>query len=136
MVSEAVSKIRRSKLPDPSELPNVGSFLKNPVILASLFTKIESKFENSNVKVPGYPQSNGAIKVPAGWLVEQCQFKGIRHGSAGVHEHQALVLVNYNDPTTQDSARDILELAADIQKVVLAEFSVDLEVEPRIYGSI
>lgn len=136
MVSEAVSKIRRSKLPDPKELPNVGSFFKNPVISASLFTKIERKFENSNVNVPGYPQSTGAIKVPAGWLVEQCQFKGIRHGSAGVHEHQALVLVNYNDPTTQDSARDILELAADIQKVVLAEFSVDLEIEPRIYGSI
>jgi UDP-N-acetylmuramate dehydrogenase len=138
MVSEAVSKIRRSKLPNPKALPNVGSFFKNPVISTSLFTEIESKFENSNVKVPGYPQSNGAIKVPAGWLVEQCQFKGVRRGSAGVHEHQALVLVNYSDPKTQDqdSARDILELAADIQKVVLAEFSVDLEIEPRIYGSI
>ena len=136
MVSEAVCNIRRSKLPDPNELPNVGSFFKNPVISAVSFTSIERQFESKDVKVPGYIQSSGSVKVPAGWLVEQCQFKGVRQGSAGVHKDQALVLVNYNDSMTSDPAKDILGLADNIQGMVAAEFGIDLDIEPRIYGSL
>jgi len=136
MVSEAVCNIRRSKLPDPNELPNVGSFFKNPVISAVSFTSIERQFESKDVKVPGYIQSSGSVKVPAGWLVEQCQFQGVRQGSAGVHKDQALVLVNYNDSMTSDPAKDILGLADNIQRMVAAEFGIDLDIEPRIYGSL
>ena len=136
MVSEAVCNIRRSKLPDPNELPNVGSFFKNPVISAVSFASIERQFESKDVKVPGYIQSSGSVKVPAGWLVEQCQFKGVRQGSAGVHKDQALVLVNYNDSMTSDPAKDILGLADNIQRMVAAEFGIDLDIEPRIYGSL
>jgi len=136
MVSEAVCNIRRSKLPDPNELPNVGSFFKNPVISAVSFTSIERQLESKDVKVPGYIQSSGSVKVPAGWLVEQCQFKGVRQGSAGVHKDQALVLVNYNDSMTSDPAKDILGLADNIQRMVAAEFGIDLDIEPRIYGSL
>jgi len=136
MVSEAVCNIRRSKLPDPNELPNVGSFFKNPVISAVSFTSIERQFESKDVKVPGYIQSSGSVKVPAGWLVEQCQFKGVRQGSAGVHKDQALVLVNYNDSMASDPAKDILGLADNIQRMVAAEFGIDLDIEPRIYGSL
>ena len=136
MVSEAVCSIRRSKLPDPNELPNVGSFFKNPVISAVSFKSLERQFETNGVKVPGYIQSGGTVKVPAGWLVEQCQFKGVRQGSAGVHKDQSLVLVNYNDSMTSDCAKDILELAAEIQRMVAAKFGIDLDIEPRIYGSL
>ena len=136
MVSEAVCNIRRSKLPDPNELPNVGSFFKNPVISAESFKSLERQFDTNDVKVPGYIQSGGTVKVPAGWLVEQCQFKGVRQGSAGVHKDQALVLVNYNDSMTSDCAKDILGLADNIQRMVAAKFGIDLDIEPRIYGSL
>ena len=136
MVSEAVCSIRRSKLPDPKELPNVGSFFKNPVIPATKFIELQRKHLDHGADIPGYEQDGGAVKVPAGWLVEHCQFKGVRHGSAGVHKHQALVLVNYNDCPASNNAQDILDLAATIQKKVFADFGIDLEIEPRVYGFI
>lgn len=136
MVSEAVCSIRRSKLPDPKELANVGSFFKNPVIPSARFIELQGKHQHDGADIPGYKQDSGAVKVPAGWLVEHCQFKGVRHGSAGVHKHQALVLVNYDDCPASDNAKDILDLAAAIQKKVLANFGIDLEIEPRVYGFI
>ena len=136
MVSEAVCSIRRSKLPDPKELANVGSFFKNPVIPSARFIELQGKHQHDGADIPGYKQDSGAVKVPAGWLVEYCQFKGVRHGSAGVHKHQALVLVNYDDCSASDNAKDILDLAAAIQKKVLANFGIDLEIEPRVYGFI
>ena len=136
LVSDAVCQIRRSKLPDPKELPNVGSFFKNPIVSAETLGRIQKEHSALDIKLPFYPQDDGSIKIPAAWLVEYCNFKGFRRGSVGVHKDQALVLVNYNDIEGSDSARGILQLAQEIQRTVKTEFGIDLEVEPRIYGSL
>ncbi|HQV35416.1 MAG TPA: UDP-N-acetylmuramate dehydrogenase, partial [Flavobacterium sp.] len=106
-VSDAVISIRQSKLPDPKELGNSGSFFKNPVILKTDFEKIQQKFP----EMPHYVVSETEVKVPAGWLIEQAGFKGKRFGDAGIHKNQALVLVNYGKATGQE----ILAVAKDIQ---------------------
>jgi len=123
-ISEAVIAIRRSKLPDPREIGNSGSFFKNPVISTDHFTKIQAHYP----KAPYYQVSGELIKVPAGWLVEQCGFKGKRFGDAGVHKDQALVLVNYCDA----SGDEILDLAKLIQATVAKEFDIELEMEVNI----
>ena len=109
-ISEAVIAIRQSKLPDPKEIGNSGSFFKNPVIDVPHFEKIQKDFP----KMPFYKVSESQIKVPAGWLVETCGFKGKRFGDAGVHKNQALVLVNYQNA----KGSEIFELAKTIQKEV------------------
>ena len=81
-------------------------------------------------------QPQGCFKVPAGWLIEQLGLKGLRYGAAGIHAQQALVLVNYQNGKKDDCARDILALARYIQEKVLATFFIQLEIEPRIYGSV
>ena len=136
LVSDAVCQIRRSKLPDPKELPNVGSFFKNPIVSADTLGRIQKEHSALDIELPFYPQDDGSIKIPAAWLVEYCQFKGFRRGSVGVHKDQALVLVNYNDVEGSDSAREILQLAQEIQRTVETEFGIELEVEPRVYGSL
>jgi UDP-N-acetylmuramate dehydrogenase len=123
-VSEVVIAIRQSKLPDPSELGNSGSFFKNPVISASHFKGLQKL----HTQVPHYRVSDHWIKVPAGWLVEQSGFKGKRYGDAGVHEKQALVLVNHGKAT----GKEILQLAKLIQKEVNARFDISLEMEVNI----
>ena len=123
-ISKAVIAIRQSKLPDPKEIGNSGSFFKNPVISAVHFQKLKTRYPN----MPYYTLSEDQIKVPAGWLVEKCGFKGKRFGDAGVHKNQALVLVNYNNAQGQD----ILTLAKTIQKTVSKEFEIDLEMEVNI----
>lgn len=123
-VSEAVIAIRKSKLPDPNEIGNSGSFFKNPVISSSLFIEIQKK----HPKIPSYTISDTETKVPAGWLVEQCGFKGKRFGDAGVHEKQALVLVNYG----KASGKEIYALAQKIQSSVSSQFGIDLEIEVNI----
>ena len=120
-----MARIRRSKLPDPDEIPNVGSFFKNPVVDTSLADKIREGFP----QVPVYPQVGGQVKLAAGWLIEQCGWKGYRMGEVGVHEKQALVLVNYGSATGQQ----ILELAKKITVSVLEKFGVTLEPEVNIY---
>ena len=132
-VSNAVCKIRREKLPDPNELANVGSFFKNPVIARSALALVQAV--DGNVEVPFYPQADGSVKVPAAWLIDQCQFRGVRRGNVGVHDKQALVLVNYSNEGDNDSARKILALAKEIQVAVKVRFGIVLEVEPRIYGA-
>ncbi len=123
-IAAAVIDIRRRKLPDPSELGNSGSFFKNPVISGSRFEELRERF----AQLPGYPQGDGTIKVPAGWLIEQCGLKGYRSGDAGVHEKQALVLVNYGGA----SGQQILQLARHIQEKVQEAFSIELQPEVNI----
>ena len=123
-VSDAVIAIRKSKLPDPKEIGNSGSFFKNPVISKELFLEIQK--ENPNI--PNYPISQTQIKIPAGWLVEQSGFKGKRFGDAGVHEKQALVLVNYGNATGEE----IHQLAKKIQATVFTNFKISLEIEVNV----
>ncbi|MDA0795978.1 MAG: UDP-N-acetylmuramate dehydrogenase [Proteobacteria bacterium] len=134
MISDAVCNIRREKLPDPGELANVGSFFKNPVINQSALAGLQSV--EGKGKVPSYSQPDGLVKVPAAWLIDKCKFRGTRRGGVGVHDKQALVLVNYSNDADNDSAREILSLAKEIQAAVKDRFGINLEVEPRIYGPV
>lgn len=123
-VSEAVCHIRRSKLPDPVELGNAGSFFKNPIISRAHFNELKQKFAD----LVSYPASDDTVKVPAGWLIEKCGWKGKRMGDAGVHDQQALVLVNHG----KASGDDILKLAQAIQSDVARKFAIQLNPEVNI----
>jgi len=123
-VSNAVIAIRKSKLPDPKELGNSGSFFKNPILLKTDFEKIHLKFPEMKY----YEISSTEIKVPAGWLIEQAGFKGKRFGDAGIHKNQALVLVNYGNATGQE----ILNVSRDIQETVFKTFGIHIEAEVNI----
>ncbi len=124
-VSEAIIAIRQSKLPDPKVIGNSGSFFKNPIINASKF----KTFFSNNPEAPYYKISEDEIKIPAGWLVEKCGFKGKRIGDVGVHKHQALVLVNYGNAT----GNEILTLAKKIQEKIYKTFSILIEPEVNIF---
>ena len=123
-ISNAVIAIRQSKLPDPKELGNSGSFFKNPILLKTDFNKIHQKFPEMKY----YEISETEVKVPAGWLIEQAGFKGKRFGDAGVHKNQALVLVNYGNATGQE----ILNLSREIQQTVFDTFGINIEAEVNI----
>lgn len=123
-VSDAVIAIRQSKLPDPKVLGNSGSFFKNPVVSSLKFEELLSK----NPEMPFYKIDARSIKIPAGWLVETCGFKGKRFGDAGVHAKQALVLVNHG----RAKGIEILELAQNIQKKVALQFGIELEMEVNV----
>ncbi|WP_298346254.1 UDP-N-acetylmuramate dehydrogenase [uncultured Algibacter sp.] len=123
-VSKAVISIRESKLPNPKEIGNSGSFFKNPVISKTLFNTLLENFED----IPSYPVSKQEVKVPAGWLIEKAGFKGKRFRNYGVHKNQALVLVNYDDA----KGIDILNLSKLIQKTVHRLFGISIEAEVNI----
>tara|TARA_R110000868_G_scaffold82132_3_gene232062 strand:- start:8590 stop:9603 length:1014 start_codon:yes stop_codon:yes gene_type:complete len=123
-ISNTVISIRKSKLPDPKELGNSGSFFKNPIIDTIEFLD----FQKKNPEAPFYKVSENEYKIPAGWLIEQCGFKGKRFADAGVHEKQALVLVNYGSA----SGKDILELAYKIIEAVKIRFNIDIFPEVNI----
>jgi UDP-N-acetylmuramate dehydrogenase len=123
-VSDAVTSIRKSKLPDPKELGNCGSFFKNPIIPLIQFQLIHKEFP----EMPSYPVSDDLIKVPAGWLIENAGFKGKRFGDAGVHQNQALVIVNYGLAT----GNELLQLSKKIQETVFKKFKITIEAEVNI----
>jgi len=121
-VRAKVIALRSEKLPDPKVLPNAGSFFKNPLLSAGKAQKLKLKYPN----VVAYPQNDGQVKLAAGWLIEQANWKGKRVGDVGMHAQQALVLVNYKNA----SQSEVLALAAQVQASVLAKFEVQLEIEP------
>ncbi len=123
-ISDAVIAIRTSKLPDPKVLGNSGSFFKNPIINAQEF----EAFSKNNIDAPFYKISDNEYKIPAGWLIEQCGFKGKRFGDAGVHKNQALVLVNYHDA----KGSEILALANNIIDAVKNKFNICILPEVNI----
>ncbi len=123
-VSNAVIAIRKSKLPDPNELGNSGSFFKNPILSKIDFEKIHSKFPEMKF----YEVSEKEVKVPAGWLIEQAGFKGKRFGDAGIHKNQALVLVNYGKATGQE----ILDVSIHIQETIYKIFGIHIEAEVNV----
>ena len=123
-VSNAVIAIRKSKLPDPKEIGNAGSFFKNPVVDISLLEKILTQYPTA----PNYPATEGSVKLAAGWLIEQTGWKGKTLGHYGVHTLQALVLVNYQGATGQE----IYDLSTSIIADVKEKFGVELEREVNI----
>jgi UDP-N-acetylmuramate dehydrogenase len=123
-ISNAVIKIRKDKLPNPSEIGNSGSFFKNPIISLDHFKKLKSEFSD----IPSYPINENEVKVPAGWLIEKAGFKGLRLDNYGVHTKQALVLVNFGGA----SGQQISDLSRSIQEVIKKIFKIDLIAEVNI----
>jgi UDP-N-acetylmuramate dehydrogenase len=123
-VSDAVIRIRESKLPNPKEIGNAGSFFKNP----SVSNKKAEALKNEFPGIPNYPQNNGTTKIAAGWLIEQCGFKGKTFGNYGIHKNQALVLVNYGGAL----GKDIYALSETIIDAVQQKFGILLEREVNI----
>ncbi len=123
-VSAAVITIRRSKLPDPTQIGNAGSFFKNPVIETESYNLLQKEYPS----IPGYTVSDHETKIPAAWLIEQCGWKGKTVGNIGVHQHQPLVLVNYGG----GKGDEILSLAKQIQQSVQDKFGVKLQLEVNV----
>jgi len=123
-VSNAVITIRNSKLPNPKELGNSGSFFKNPILSREQFLKVQEQFPD----VKHFDISETEVKVPAGWLIEHSGLKGYRKDDAGVHKNQALVLVNYGKATGQD----ILSLSKYVQKTVFDKYGIAIEAEVNV----
>lgn len=126
VVREAVIRLREQKLPDPSVIGNAGSFFMNPVISQEAFTQIQAAYPD----VPSYPAENGAVKLSAGWLIEQCGFKGKRYGNVGMYEKQALVLVNYGEA----SGDEIALMAESVRMAVKNKFNIELTPEVKYVG--
>ncbi len=123
-ISDAVIYIRSNKLPDPSRIGNAGSFFKNPSIQADLMDFIKKDYPS----LPSYPSTDSLVKIPAAWLIEQCGWKGKTFDNIGVHQHQALVLVNYGG----GKGEKIWELAMKIKESVKEKFNITLQAEVNV----
>ncbi|MFN4246181.1 MAG: UDP-N-acetylmuramate dehydrogenase [Flavipsychrobacter sp.] len=124
-IADAVIAIRSSKLPNPREIGNAGSFFKNPTIPIEQYDALKETFP----AIPSYPVNETTVKVPAGWLIEQCGWKGFRAGDVGVHEKQALVLVNYGTAT----GGAVWDLSDNIVKTVHDKYGIELEREVQVW---
>jgi UDP-N-acetylmuramate dehydrogenase len=127
-VRKVVINIRRSKLPDPAQIRNAGSFFKNPVVNADIADDLRKKYP----KIPVFRDKAGGTKIAAGWLIEQCGWKGKRIGDAGIHNRQALVIVNHGNAT----GREIFELSEEVKRTVAEKFGITLEREVEVIGLI
>lgn len=127
-IRQAVINIRKDKLPDPELIGNAGSFFKNPVVSKKDTEKLIKEYP----QMPVYKQLSGEIKLAAGWLIEQCGWKGKRIGNTGVHNKQALVLVNFGNAT----GREIFLLSEEIKESVRRKFGIELEREVEVIGTI
>lgn len=125
-VFDAVCHMRTTKLPDPKVNGNAGSFFKNPVVAAEIAHTLLAQFPGA----PHYPQADGSVKLAAGWLIDQCQLKGVSIGGAAVHRQQALVLINAHNATSED----VVKLAHHVRQNVGEKFNVWLEPEVRFIG--
>ncbi|MGV6807775.1 MAG: UDP-N-acetylmuramate dehydrogenase, partial [bacterium] len=123
-VADTVIGIRRSKLPDPTQTPNAGSFFKNPVVNEDVAADLRRRFPG----LVSYPAENGKAKLAAGWLLENAGWKGHREGHVGMHDRQALVLVNHGGA----SQRELLGMVSSIQADIVSKFGIELEVEPQV----
>jgi UDP-N-acetylmuramate dehydrogenase len=127
-VRQTVINIRRTKLPDPERIGNAGSFFKNPVVQNHVAINLKNKYPD----MPVYKDQEGHMKLASGWLIDRCGWKGKRSGDAGVHEKQALVLVNYGKAT----GMEIFKLSEEIRRSVYEKFGVELEREVEVVGVI
>lgn len=118
---DAICNIRDAKLPDPKKTGNAGSFFKNPIVDKATFEDLKARFQD----IPSFVEPNGKIKIPAGWLIEQCGWKGLNEGNVGVYDKQALVLVNNGGGT----GKEIVGLAEKIVKSVNDKFGIKLQAE-------
>lgn len=125
-IADMVSRIRLAKLPDPAVLPNAGSFFKNPVVDRSMGESLQARFPG----LVAHPDAGG-LKLAAGWLIDQCGWKGYRAAHVGVHSKQALVLIHHG----QGTGAELLALAERIRADVLDRYGVRLEIEPRVIGN-
>ncbi len=123
-IREAICNIRRSKLPDPAFIGNAGSFFKNSIVNKEHFEKLQLDYPN----IPFYINDDNSYKIPTGWLIEQCGWKGKTIGNAGVHDKQALVLINKGGA----SGNEIIQLAENIIQSVFATFGINIEPEVNI----
>ncbi|ODC02977.1 UDP-N-acetylenolpyruvoylglucosamine reductase [Terasakiispira papahanaumokuakeensis] len=123
-IANTVIQIRQEKLPDPKVLGNAGSFFKNPIIPVDQATRLRDTYP----QMPQHPTTDGQVKIPAAWLIDQCGLKGLRHGAFGVHQRQPLVLVHFGG----GDLRGLLSLAHHIQHHIADRFGIHLEPEPRL----
>jgi UDP-N-acetylmuramate dehydrogenase len=123
-IRQAVINIRDSKLPKPEVIGNAGSFFKNPVVQTNILENLKKSYAD----IPFYLQEDDSVKIPAGWLIEQAGWKGRNIGKVGVHEKQALVLINHGGATGQE----IVDLAQEIQKSVKEKFGIDIQMEVNL----
>ncbi|WP_195497293.1 UDP-N-acetylmuramate dehydrogenase [Alistipes senegalensis] len=123
-IREAICAIRRAKLPDPAVLGNAGSFFKNPVVGAAAAERLLAEYPD----MPHYPAPEGRVKLAAGWLIDRAGMKGSRKGAVGVHERQALVLVNHGGAT----GGEVIAFAHEVQEQVREKFGIEIDTEVNI----